>query len=157
MHSLSQTKSCFGCGRENSLGLNIQLETDGQVARARFFPRDEHAGFKGILHGGLLMTLLDEVMVWACGIQTKRLAYSAEITVRFLRPAFLGQEISGIGQMLSNKRNRLFETEGRLEDPAGEILATATGKYLPMPEDQVRVALTDFEDGGKQLLGDKSV
>ena len=69
MKPLPHTYSCFVCGESNAAGLKLRFETDGRIVRTRFHPRPEHAGFKGVVHGGIIATVLDEVMVWACAVQ----------------------------------------------------------------------------------------
>src|SRR6185503_11109173 len=93
MTELPHTKSCFVCGESNAIGLNLRFETDGRVVQARFTPRQEHVGFKQTVHGGLTATVLDEIMVWACAVATKRFAFCAEFTVRFLKPLKPGEEV----------------------------------------------------------------
>jgi acyl-coenzyme A thioesterase PaaI-like protein len=73
MRKLPHTHSCFVCGESNPAGLNLRFETDGRVVRARFTPRVEHVGFKQVVHGGIIATVLDEIMVWACAVPTKQL------------------------------------------------------------------------------------
>src|SRR4051812_15254316 len=92
MQILPHTKSCFVCGEANPSGLRLRFETDGRVVTSRFTPRREHIGFKDVVHGGIIATLLDEVMVWACAVQTKRFAYCAELNVRFVRAVHPGDE-----------------------------------------------------------------
>src|SRR5512133_3324230 len=85
MKELPHTHSCFVCGDANPNGLKLRFETDGKLVKARFVPRAEHAGFRQTVHGGLVATLLDEIMVWACAVQTRRFAFSAELVVRYLK------------------------------------------------------------------------
>ena len=86
MRALPHTYSCFVCGESNPIGLRLRFETDGRMVQTRFVPRPEHIGFKQTVHGGLIATLLDEAMVWACAVQTKRFAFCADLNVRFLNP-----------------------------------------------------------------------
>jgi uncharacterized protein (TIGR00369 family) len=144
MRKLPHTASCFVCGESNASGLKIRFETDGVVVRARFMPRPEHIGFKRVIHGGILSTLLDEIMVWACAIQTRRFAYCAELNVRFVSPARPGEEIFASAELVANRRNKLFEAKGELRDAAGLLLASATGKYLPIKESETAGLLDDF-------------
>ena len=83
-----------------------------------------------MVHGGILATLLDEIMVWACAVQTGRFAFCAELSVRFLRPAGPDQLLVASAELVSNRRNKLFEARGELRNAGREIVATATGKYL---------------------------
>jgi len=147
MKELPHTHSCFVCGDSNSLGLNLRFETDGHVVTSRFTPRPEHIGFKQVVHGGIIATLLDEIMVWACLAQTKRFAYCAEMTVRFLNPLRPGEETIATGELATNRRDKIFEAKADLKDANGKILATATGKYLP-------VKAAELADMAGDLVGD---
>ena len=95
-------------------------------------PRLGHIGFKQVVHGGIIATLLDEIMVWACMTQTKRFAYCAELTVRYQNPLRPGEETLASAELVANRRDRIFEAKADLKDSAGKIFATATGKYLPV-------------------------
>ena len=149
MKLLPHTRSCFVCGESNPVGLNLRFETDGRLVQTRFVPRVEHVGFRQTVHGGLTATLLDEVMFWACAVQTKRIAFCAELNVRFLNLVRPGEALTATGELVSNRRGKLFEAKAELRNQAGLALATATGKYLPIKDAEVREMATDFvEDPG---------
>ncbi len=152
MRALPHTASCFVCGESNASGLKIRFETDGSVVRARYLPRAEHIGFKQTIHGGIIATLLDEIMVWACAVQTKRFAYCAELNIRFLSPVRPGEEVLATGELVANKRDKLFEAKGELHNHAGVLLATGTGKYLPIKQAEHSDMLTDFVGDAKGLF-----
>lgn len=152
MKQLPHTHSCFVCGESNPLGLNLRFEAEGPIVRTRFTPRPEHIGFKQVVHGGIIATVLDELMVWACVMHAKRFAYCAELTVRFLRPLRPGEEVIAIGELVANRRNRIFEPKGELRDCAGKILAIATGKYLPVPDGELADMAADFVGDPRQAL-----
>lgn len=144
MKTLPHTHSCFVCGESNPIGFKLRFETDGTIVTARFVPRREHAGFREVVHGGLIATLLDEVMVWACAVQTKRFAYCAELNVRFLQPLRPGEPAILSARLAANRKNRIFEAEGSVKNQAGETLATSTGKYLPISEGDASKLAEDF-------------
>lgn len=144
MRTLPHTHSCFVCGESNVVGLNLRFETDGRIIHARFTPRAEHVGFKQVVHGGIISTLLDEIMVWACVVQTKRFAYCAELNVRFAKPTRPGEEVTGTAELVENRRNKIFDARSELKNAAGEILATATGRYLPIKNIEATDMAGDF-------------
>jgi len=152
MLKLPHTKSCFVCGLHNPLGLKLDFETDGQIVRARFTPRPEHVGFRETVHGGLIATVLDEVMVWAVGVQSKRFTYCAELNVRFLQPVRPNDELMVVGQLVENRRNKLFQAKGELQQVRGTVCAAATGKYLPIKEDNLADMLGDFAESTENLF-----
>ena len=143
---LPHTHSCFVCGDANPAGLNLRFETDGRIVKSRFRPRDVHIGFKHTVHGGIIATVLDEIMVWACAVPTKRFAYCAELNVRFVSPLRPGEEVVATAELVENKRNKLFEAKGELRAVSGEVIANATGKYLPIPETDLKGMLDELCD-----------
>ena len=130
----------------------MRFETDGKIVTAKFIPLPEYIGFKGVVHGGLIATVLDEIMVWACAVQTKRFAFCAEMNVRFLNPMSPGSEVTVIGELVSNRKERIFEAKGSARAADGTLLAESTGKYLPIKGDTSQI-VTDFVGDGGWLFG----
>ena len=144
MRTLPHTRSCFVCGESNPIGLNLRFETDGRIVQTVFVPRDEHTGFKQIVHGGIISTLLDEIMVWACAVQTKRFAFCVELSVRFLLPLRPNERSVITAELVANKRGKIFEARADLRNQQGQLLASATGKYLPVPENEAKTMAADL-------------
>ncbi|RKX69888.1 PaaI family thioesterase [candidate division WOR-3 bacterium] len=103
---------CFACGGENPIGLRLKIEErDGGSYFQTTLPR-EYQGWSDLIHGGIVCTLLDEVMVWAAslkGIDT----VTAEITVRFKNPTPVGSSLVGKGR-ITGMRGKVIFTEGEL-------------------------------------------
>jgi acyl-coenzyme A thioesterase PaaI-like protein len=150
MRILPHTRSCFVCGESNPIGLRLRFETDGRIVKSHFVPRAEHIGFKQTVHGGLIATVLDEIMVWACAVVTKRFAYCAELNVRFVHPLRPNEEVLAQAELAANRKGKIFEAKGELRQVGGLLLATATGKYLPVPLVNAAEMAEDFlgETGG---------
>ncbi len=142
MRELPHTHSCFVCGESNPAGLKLRFETDGKMVQTRFVPRPEHIGFQQTVHGGLIATILDEIMVWACAVQARRFAFCAELNVRFLQPLRPGQETLVTAELVNNRR-KIYEARAELRDAQGGVLATATGKYLPIKPEQAAGMMSD--------------
>ena len=143
MKKLPHTHSCFVCGDANAAGLKLRFETDGRRVYTHFTPRPEHIGFRNVVHGGILSALLDEIMVWACMVVTKRAAYCAELNVRFLKPVRPGDHLVTTAELITNRRDRIYETAGDLKNEAGDVVATATGKYMPAKKEETANLLAD--------------
>ena len=152
MKELPHTHSCFVCGESNPVGLNLRFETDGRMVRTRFTPRPEHVGFKQVVHGGLIATVLDEIMVWACLVQSKRFAYCAELTVRFQNPLRPSDEAIASAELVTNRRDKIFEVKSELKDNTGKMLAAATGKYIPVKAVELADIATDLVGDPCQIL-----
>lgn len=152
MRELPHTRSCFVCGEDNPVGLRQRFETDGRAVRTRFTPGPEHAGFRGVVHGGILATLLDEVMVWACAVQTRKFGFCAEMTIRFQQPAAPGDALWVEAELVANRRGRVFEAKAEVRNAAGEVLAQANGKYMPVRDAELAALQDDMVGGAEGLL-----
>jgi len=144
---------CFVCGEENPNGLNLRfhVEGDGVVLRCR--PDDKTMGFRGIVHGGILATLLDETMGWAATMVKKRYCMAAEVSVRFVQSLPVDTHITVSGR-LTRDRSRVWETEGEVSDAEGTVYARARGKYMPMSLEDCRAVdeYLSYPPGGKSIL-----
>jgi len=144
MKLLPHTRSCFVCGEMNSVGLKLRSATDGTVVQAGVTFGAGHVGFKNTVHGGLTATVLDEIMTWVCAVRTRRFAYCAELNVRYACPVRPHQALVATAELVANRRGRLFEAKAALKDEQGKVLATATGKYLPLEQDDAAGMGSDF-------------
>ncbi len=126
---LTDDKMCFVCGKENALGLRLKFDhpADGRLTASVRFAK-EHQGYKDIVHGGLMTTVLDEMMVNLAWVE-KKPCVTAEITVRLKKAARIGEEILFEGR-LDKEEGKLLFTSAEARNAAGETLATATAKCL---------------------------
>ncbi len=85
-------------------------------------------GWRGIAHGGMVMTLLDEVMAYAASTAGWR-GLTAEATTRFRNPVPVGVPLTLRGRVLWQRRN-VVGVAGEVLDAAGTLLASAEGKFV---------------------------
>lgn len=128
MKEVVRYKRCFVCGEENVCGLKAKFLWDGREVHTTVTASPNHEGYNGIYHGGIVASLLDEVMVKAI-LATGVLSVTAEMTVRFKKPVKIGETITYTGRIVESK-GRLYTTESEAVDSEGEVVATATAKYL---------------------------
>jgi uncharacterized protein (TIGR00369 family) len=134
---LPHTAGCLVCGRDNPHGLHLNLHVDtstGEVS-AEWTPRPEHIGFQGIVHGGILATVLDEAMVWAATWSGKRFCVCGELNVRYRQSVSVGVPLV-IQAKIEVVRSRLIEASGVIRDGADVVYTSGTGKYVPVPADR---------------------
>lgn len=128
---------CFACGALNEHGIHLDLHVDGDQCWTELALPDRFQGWDGIAHGGIICTILDEVMAWSLAA-TDNWGLTARMSVDFKRPVRLGVPIRGEGRVTSIRR-RLVDTAGSIVDPAsGEILATATATYVAADAERKR-------------------
>ena len=129
--------NCFACGQLNVHGLQLDLHADGGECWAELTLPERFEGWDGIAHGGILATILDEVMAWAI-IEQDSWGVTARMTIEYKKPVAVGSRIRGEGWLVRARR-RLVEAAGRIVDAdTGEELATAEALYVAAPEDRKR-------------------
>ena len=130
--TLPWTRSCFVCGQENPHGLRLKSRVEGGRVVLDYVTRASDLGWRHLVHGGILATLLDEVMTWVAILETGAPCVAAEITTRLVKPVPEGTSLRCEGEVIRCGR-RLILTAGTLLTADGQPAATATGKYVPMP------------------------
>jgi uncharacterized protein (TIGR00369 family) len=129
--------NCFACGTLNEHGLGLEIHVEPGRSWTELELESRFEGWEGIAHGGILCTILDEVMAWAL-VGEDNWGVTARMSVDFRKPAAVGMRLRADG-WVTRARRRLVETEARIVDQAsGTELATATGLYVAADEDRKR-------------------
>ncbi len=119
---------CFGCGPENPIGLKLTFSEDGDFVRSRFTPSKEYQGWNGVVHGGILFTLLDEAGGYAIISKNIHSGVTAKSETTFKSPALMGKEIL-IEASITRMSSRLIETQARLYYPDGITIASSSSLW----------------------------
>lgn len=141
-------KHCFICGQESETGLKIEFEMNQTGAWVVHTPRHDLQGFGGVVHGGILCALLDEVMWKTINGLTGAITMTAKMDVKFKKPAYIGKPLTIQGQLLNEKRrsNRcLYEAKGTITDNEGNVLAEATGIFAEPEEKKATKLAQSFK------------
>jgi len=120
--------NCFACGRDNPIGMRLHIELGEGSARASWTAGDNFVGWSDKLHGGIIATLLDEVMAWAPS-SFDSWAVTAEMTVRYRSPAAPGEALVAEGRV-TEQRRRIYEVRGEVRAADGRLIAEGKGRYL---------------------------
>ena len=128
MKEIVRYPHCFVCGDQNEQGLKAKFFYDDEEAFCEIVATESFEGYRGIYHGGVLSALLDEVMVKTI-LANDRYAVTAEMTIRFHVPVRVGDRLKFRGR-INRKKGRVFLTEGSVTTDGGEVVASATGKYV---------------------------
>ena len=118
----------FACGPQNPFGLKLSFEEKDDTYISHFTGQPQHQGYDGIMHGGIVSTLLDEIMaryLYAKGMN----AVTARLEVRYLKPTPIGVPLLIKGHIVRQK-GRIFETEGTIALPDGTVTAQGTAKVF---------------------------
>lgn len=129
-----QDNPCFGCGGANAKGMRLVFEKDDQRRRitGHFRLGAEYQGGAGYLHGGIIALLLDEAMGKLNRFHDVR-AVTAELTVEYLRPVPVEEEITVEAEEVSREGRNLMH-RGEIRNAAGKVLARGRGRFVAVGE-----------------------
>lgn len=122
--------NCFVCGLKNPNGLKLSFEIDKekQTLKTTFVASPTFQGWDGIIHGGIISTLLDEAMaklVHELGFQS----VTASLEIRFKKPAPILEPLKIFGT-ISEMSKRLIRAKAHVAKEDGTILATGVSTFL---------------------------
>lgn len=133
MKEVAKYSNCFVCGDRNDHGLKARFFFDAGKASAEITATEAFEGYRGIYHGGIIATLLDEVMIKAI-LAGSVIAVTAELSVRYLAPVSVGDKIVLTG-WITRSKGRVYLTRGEARGSDGTLYATASAKYIEAKAD----------------------
>jgi acyl-coenzyme A thioesterase PaaI-like protein len=122
---------CFACGARNPDGLQMVFRRSGDRILADFVPAERHQGFPGVLHGGIVATLLDEALS-RTGALRRQWLMTGKLEIRYRRPAPIGTRMRVWGEIVGERAGAI-RAAGALELEDGTVVADAQGTFLRLP------------------------
>lgn len=119
---------CLCCGERNPLGFKMKFRFEGEKLLSEAVIPKEFQGFSNVVHGGILGTLLDELMVNLYWLKGEK-AVTVEYQVRLKAPCPVGQKVLLSAWPLETKRKVHF-TAASASLADGTIVAEATAKCM---------------------------
>ncbi len=138
--SLFGEHACFGCSPSHPFGFRLVLEKKEGGVVANWTPHEHYQGPPGIMHGGLVTTLADEVAAWAIIAELGAFGFTVSIEARLKKPIRIGVPTRSEGSVV--------QTTGRTVDVQVAIAQEDLACYTA----QMKFVLLDRE-GAERLLG----
>ncbi len=144
MQKQPNSRMCFVCGMQNPIGLKafFYQDEEGRVV-AHFTGKEEHEGYPGVMHGGIVTALLDEV-IGRVGFAYDLWGVTAKLEVRFRHPVPLGQPLTLVGEM-TRLRSRTLEGRGEIRLEDGTVAVEAKGVYILLPQEEIEQVEEELE------------
>lgn len=121
---------CFVCSPENPHGLHMTFFADDEAVYSWVHPPDHVCGWKNVIHGGILATILDESMGWATLFLTKRFALTKETRLSFHKPVLLDKgELLAESRLLKYSSEREVIMQGKIYQGDSAPCVTAEGTF----------------------------
>lgn len=134
---------CFGCGPDHAIGFRLAFREEGSEPRevvTEFTPGAQYQGPPGIMHGGLVATLADEIAAWAVIALLGKFGFTAQMTCKLLKPVRVGVPLEGRGSIV-RETSRVVVTRARIAQAGEEVF---TGEFSFVVLDRA---------GAEKLLG----
>ncbi len=127
-NKLQDDNYCFVCGEKNPSGLHLKFSIHEGKALSEFVLQKTHQGYKDIVHGGIISTLIDEAMVKVALMQGMPVV-TAEITVRFKNPLMVGEK-AVVEASIIKMNKKIIETSAIVKKSDNTIVAEGHAKLL---------------------------
>lgn len=150
------SKMCFVCGVFNVAGLRVRFySVDETTCEARVVLTDHYQGYPGIAHGGIVATVLDEIMGRALlGSDQNRLLFTGTMQVKYRLHVPLDTEILFRGKIIKD-RGRIAQAEGWAILPDGTVAVEATSTLIGVPQEQLEQMQADDAVGWRVYQDDE--
>ncbi|MCC3332796.1 PaaI family thioesterase [Nocardia abscessus] len=137
---------CFGCSPHNTTGLRLRFTPHPDGLQARFRLGREFESYPGVVHGGLIGVICDEVMGNLIVLARHHPAFTVTQRTRFLTPLLVGREYHCVATLSGAEDDRPIQASAEIRDADGLVCASSTAAYQPFALDDVRHQLTLGDD-----------
>ncbi len=130
---------CFGCGRDNPIGLKLEFRVEGDAVRADFSFDQRYVGYDKFIHGGIIATVLDEAMGWALVELAGSYGVTRKLSVEYRRPVTMGRPMTVRARIVERDKTRIT-IEAYVEDQRSRLLASASGEWVLVRRERARAS-----------------
>ena len=129
---------CFACGTANPIGLKLEFYHSGDSICSEITLGRYHVGWENISHGGIISTLLDEVMSWTI-LYFKRVFFvTRKMEVKYVRPVLIGVPLTIRGKLVdSAESTNKIKAKAELRYDRGNLLARSTGEFVALTKEEL--------------------
>ncbi len=148
LNDTTDYQRCFVCGQHNPFGLHLVFRLEEDSVVADFQPREEHQGFPGVIHGGIVAALLDEALGRTSLLgNNQEWTMTGRLEVRYRHYVPYGPLLR-VRARLGIERRRMMQASGvlTLADNESAVLAEAQGTFLPLAPQVVDAIMQDFPE-----------
>jgi uncharacterized protein (TIGR00369 family) len=125
----SGNHNCFGCSPVNPSGLQMKFYANEDKVYSEVTIPDHLCGWSNIAHGGVLTTILDEIMSWTALHFLKRITMTKSMTVEFIKPVYIKRPLKAEGKVLERTGKHEAVMGGSLYNSTGVECAKSTANF----------------------------
>ncbi|NLE83128.1 MAG: PaaI family thioesterase [Chloroflexi bacterium] len=136
MQKLPSSSSCYVCGRENPISLKLEfyVNDDGNVV-SEFCLEENYAGYPGMVHGGNIAAILDEIAGRALTTDDpNRFMVTSQLRVKYFKPVPTNMPLLAIGKAVK-KRGRTAVGASEIRTKGGVVLASCEAFFVEVQDE----------------------
>jgi acyl-coenzyme A thioesterase PaaI-like protein len=141
------SKMCFICGLENPVGLHLHIyETEPGVIETKYIAPDHFQGYPGVLHGGIVAAILDEVSGRAhmgSDPMQPRFMFTGKLEIKYRKNVPIGRLLKIVGKAGKVKGKLVESWAGIYDGETNELLAEANALHINVPQEQLDLSKLD--------------
>lgn len=145
-----QGQGCFACGTDNPIGLHLQFYLSGEDLCSDITLEKNHEGWENMAHGGILSTLLDEVMSWAILVFERSFFVTRRMDLKYLKPVSIGTPLTVKARLVDGAKRPRMKARAQIVDREGTVLVRAKGEFVILPEERLSL----IPEGSKKDMND---
>ena len=128
---------CFACGTANPIGLNLQFYRLADAVYSDITLEKNHEGWENVAHGGIVSTLLDEVMSWTIMYFKKIFLVTRKMEVKYIRPVLIGTPLVIKGEVMDDSEPPKIRARADIRDDERNLLVRSNGEFIELPKDKL--------------------
>lgn len=127
---------CFGCAPDNPIGLHMEFFEEGEQVICFWRPQEHYEGWVGVLHGGIVSTLVDETAGWVVTRKLQAAGMTSRLNMRFHKPLMSNETQITIKAHLAEQRRNIATIVATVENAHGEVCAEGQAIYFVLSDEK---------------------
>jgi acyl-coenzyme A thioesterase PaaI-like protein len=131
---------CFICGLENPVGLKLRIyEVEAGVVETTYTAPEHFQGYPGVLHGGIIAAMLDEISgrAFVGTPENPRFMFTAKLEVKYRKNVPIGKPLRIVGKAVQDKGRSAEGWAGIYDAESNELLAEGSAIYVNVPQEKL--------------------
>ncbi len=132
-----QGHGCFACGTANPIGLNMEFYRNENAICSEVTIGKQYEGWENMVHGGIVSTLLDEIMSWTVMYFKKSFLVTRKMDIKYIKPVPIETLLIVSGKLGKKVKEPKIQVGGQIRNKAGNLLVRSSGEFVMVPEEKL--------------------
>ncbi|MDY6971955.1 MAG: PaaI family thioesterase [Thermodesulfobacteriota bacterium] len=143
---------CFACGTANPIGLDLQFYRNGNAVCSDITLGRNYEGWQNMAHGGIISTILDELMSWTILYFEKVFFVTRKMEIKYIRPVLIGEPFVAKANLIETSKSSSIKAKGEIRDNRQRILAKSTGEFVVLPKEKLSTVPEGLKEDMMQVI-----